>query len=173
LWEALKALFQTTAANVAFVCLTILIIFATLIWEAETSRKDISVWGIDIKVHESDEVEACRAIQSSAHDQIAAVEKDRDDAYKVIESDQNHLQEANKLLLEARKRDWEASKEQDTRVSENDQSVSGRITYLVNDSAYRDKVIEWTRDRIAEINENVNQQCGAILVACIGNKIAN
>jgi hypothetical protein len=104
-WETLKALFQATATNVAIVCVTISIIFVMLILWAENSRKDISVWGIDIKLDESDEVQACRAIQSSASDQIAAIERDREAVYKVLASDHNLLQEAAKLLLEARTRD--------------------------------------------------------------------
>jgi hypothetical protein len=158
-WETLKALFQATATNVAIVCVTISIIFVMLILWAENSRKDISVWGIDIKLDESDEVQACRAIQSSASDQIAAIERDREAVYKVLASDHNLLQEAAKLLLEARTRDQEASRS----TNENAESVSGWMTDLANDTTYRDKVIGWTRDRIAAINEQVNQSCGAIL----------
>jgi hypothetical protein len=156
-WEFLKAFFQTTATNVVIVCVAITLIVVYLALWAENSSKDISVWGINIKNPDSNEVQACRTIQTNASGQIAVIERERDAAYKGLENDHNLLQEAAKLLLEARTRDRERG------TDANAQSVSGWITDLSRDSAHRDEIITWAENSITAINAQVNKSCGAIL----------
>ena len=71
MWETvkeLKALVQKTTATKAvivsvIVCVAIIIIVFKLAQSAENSRKDISVWGLEIKIHDSDEVQALRRLR--------------------------------------------------------------------------------------------------------------
>jgi hypothetical protein len=75
--DSLKALLTTTAVNVTIICTAIIILAVVVIWWAESSSKDVTVWGIEVRIHESDQVRACRIIQSNTHDQLASLEGER------------------------------------------------------------------------------------------------
>jgi hypothetical protein len=134
----------------------------SLFW-AETSRKDIKFWGIEIKVPESDGIKACRAIQAAFHEKAVGLESERQATYRPIESDAASIDAFTKLILEARERDRD--RDPNSHTSGNEDMILWRINSLVNDFNSRQRHVDSLNELVEQDTERVNQECGSLLIA--------
>jgi hypothetical protein len=162
-----KALdFVKTAQNSTLMIIGVLVIVCLggLLFWVETSSKDIKVWGIEIKVPESDGIKACRAIQAAFHEKALGLEGERQATYRRIESDETSLDEFTKLQLEARARDQDPN----SHTSGNEDTIVWRINNLINDEIWREKHVQSLNQTAEEDVDRVNQECGSLLTARSG-----
>jgi hypothetical protein len=157
LWE----LFSTAGvAKTAVICGAFLIlVFGFLVWAAISQETIKLGWPTEISAPESEQMKACRTIQSALHEEIQTLENDRTSTYKTIDNDQNTLNEETRLRLDAMERDKSLLSNYNERV------VIGRINQLESDLDYRNKIIEWIRQTIVGRFEIVYSSCAVIINA--------
>jgi hypothetical protein len=140
----------------------VIICLGELLFLAETSRKDIKFWGIEITVPESDAIKACRVLQAAFHEKALGLENERKATYRLIENDEASIDAFTKLRLEAKARD------RDTQGNANEAAVIWRINNLVDDSNSREQRVTWLIETEAYDTERVNRECGSLLIATSG-----
>jgi hypothetical protein len=152
-------LFRTAGvAKTAVICASILILVGGFLLWAAISKETIKLgWPTEISAPESEQLKACRTIQTAQHEELETLKDERMAAYKTIDNDQNALTEETRLRLEAMERD--KGKYQ----SDNENVVIERIKQLQADMDYRYKIIEWVRKTIHERSQTVYSSCTEII----------
>jgi len=157
--DRLLEIFSTAGvAKTAVICGAILIlVFGFLVWAA-ISKETIKLgWPTEISAPESEQLKACRTIQSALHDVIQTLGNDRTSTHKTLDNDQNALTEETRLRLDAMQRD------QGTYRSDNENVVIERINQLSSDFTYRTKILEWIRQTISNSYQGVSSSCTVII----------
>jgi len=134
---------------VGFACVVVLVLWA------ETSRKDIKFWGVEITAPESDAIKACRMIQAAFHEKALGLESERQATYRRIENDEASIDAFTKIELEAKAGSRDSTDYEST--------VTWRVNNLINDTNSQEKRLEWVIQTEVADTELVNRECGSLL----------
>jgi hypothetical protein len=133
-----------------------------LTWAASSGETIKLGWPTEISAPESEQLKACRAAQTALHDEIQTLDNERKSSYRAIADDQNALNEVTRLQINTEKQEAD-SKEISYAGAKMD--IDDRITQLKIDIDYRDKVIIFIRQAIADRSQKVLSLCAAIIQA--------
>jgi hypothetical protein len=161
LWD----LFSTAGvAKTALLCGTLLIfVFGFLVWAAISQETIKLGWPTEISAPESEQLKACRAVQTALHDEIQTFDNDRTSSYKAIADDQNALNEATRLQNDTEREEVNSKESKSYYGAKVD--IDSRIQQLNNDIDNRDEVISRIRQQIADRSQNVYSLCAVIIQA--------
>ena len=161
---ALEFFTDADVAKIAVVGVVLLIGAVFFLEWAERTRETIKLWPPEISAPESEEMKACRTLQVALHDEIQSLENEQTSAYKMLDNEHTALNEETRLRIEAMERDRVIQKETGSSSSnDNERAVIHRISQLENDIDYRDKMLRWIRQTIADRSQEVYSSCAAIM----------